>query len=210
MNEMLGRGSVMPPRKLALRELRLVYADALETYLVDGREAAPRRACEIGRLAIAQGISVLKIATVHHESLGRILIRLSRTVPFKDGLRRAGEFLVDAVSPYELAHRGSREAVLALRQLNEKMEREMQRIALAVHDEAGQLLYAARLAMSTAAEAASPPSQQRMAEIGAILNRAEQELRRVSHDLRPTILDDLGLVPALQFLGERVSRSMGI
>ncbi len=211
MNELFASGSVIPPRKLALRELRLVYPNALETYLVGASEASPRRACEIGRWAIAQGIGVLKLATVHHESLGRILIRLSRTVAFKDGLRRAGEFLADALSPYELAHRGSREAVLALRQLNEKMEREMQRIALAVHDEAGQLLYAARLAMSsTAAEAASPPVQQRMAEIGAILNRAEQELRRVSHDLRPTILDDLGLVPALQFLAERVSKSTGI
>src|SRR5260370_34104702 len=106
MNEMLGRGSVIPPRKLALRELRLVYADALETYLVDGREAAPRRACEIGRLAIAQGISVLKIATAHHESLRRTRIWLARTVPFTDGLRRPAEFLVDALWPYQLAHRG--------------------------------------------------------------------------------------------------------
>jgi signal transduction histidine kinase len=210
MDEMFARGSVIPPRKLALRELRLVYANTLETYLVEGPEASPRRACDLGRWAIEQGISVLKIATVHHESLGRILIRLSRAISFKDGLRRAGEFLVDALAPYELAHRGSREAVLALRQLNEKLEREMQRISLAVHDEAGQLLYAARLAMSTAAEGAIPPLQQRLAEIGAILNQAEQQLRQVSHDLRPTILDDLGLVPALKFLAEQVSRSTGI
>jgi signal transduction histidine kinase len=52
--------------------------------------------------------------------------------------------------------------------------------------------------------------RERLAEVEAILNRAEHELRQLSHDLRPAILDDLGLVPALQFLTERVAKSTGI
>ena len=192
MSEAVARGRGLSPRRLLLQELRLVYANALEEHLVDGTEASRRQACDIGRWAIAQGIGVLKTAIIHHECLGRILVRLSGSLPFKEGLRRAAEFLAEVLSQYELAHRRSREAVPALRALNEKMEREIQRIALAVHDEAGQLLYAARLAISAAADAASPTVRQRLAEVEAILNRAEQELRQLSHDLRPTILDDLG------------------
>src|SRR5438067_4593045 len=210
MSEAVARGRGLSPRRLLLQELRLVYANALEEHLVDGTEASRRQACDIGRWAIAQGIGVLKTAIIHHECLGRILVRLSGSLPFKEGLRRAAEFLAEVLSQYELAHRRSREAVPALRALNEKMEREIQRVARAVHDEAGQLLYAARLAISAAADAASPTVRQRLAEVEAILNRAEQELRQLSHDLRPTILDDLGLVPALQFLTERVSTSTGI
>jgi signal transduction histidine kinase len=86
------------------------------------------------------------------------------------------------------------------------MEREIQRIAHDVHDEAGPLLDAARLAMAGVADDLSPALQERFREIGAILDHAETELRRLSHELRPTMLDDLGLVPALQSLADRVSK----
>jgi signal transduction histidine kinase len=38
------------------------------------------------------------------------------------------------------------------------------------------------------------------------LNEVERHLRRYSHELRPTILDDLGWVPAIRFLAEGVSK----
>src|SRR6266849_3712422 len=195
-------------RKLVLRELRLTYSDALEEHLAAGTEISKRRALDIGHWAI--GVGATKVVAVHHECLGKILFRLAGTVSCKEGLRRAGDFLAEALSPYEQAHRGSCETIPALRQMNEKMEREIQRIALAVHDEAGQLLYAVHLAIATAAEASNPTVHQHLAEIGAMLQRAEQGLRRLSHELRPMILDDLGLAPALQSLAERISRTNGI
>jgi signal transduction histidine kinase len=65
---------------------------------------------------------------------------------------------------------------------------------------------AARLAMSGIAHDLSPALQERLEEVGTILDQVEKQLRRVSHELRPTILDDLGLVPALQFLADGISR----
>jgi signal transduction histidine kinase len=38
----------------------------------------------------------------------------------------------------------------------------------------------------------------------------ETQLRRLSHELRPTILDDLGLVPAVRFLAEGVAARTGL
>lgn len=43
-----------------------------------------------------------------------------------------------------------------------------------------------------------------------LLDRIEEHLRRLSHELRPTILDDLGLFPAIEFLAQGVSRRMGL
>jgi signal transduction histidine kinase len=42
------------------------------------------------------------------------------------------------------------------------------------------------------------------------LIEAEAQLRRLSHELRPTMLDDLGLMPALAFLSQGVSMRIGI
>jgi signal transduction histidine kinase len=100
--------------------------------------------------------------------------------------------------------------IFALRRLNETLEQEIQRIALAVHDEAGQLLVAARLGMSAVAKGLDPSAQERLQEVCAILDQLEAELRRLSHELWPTLLDDLGLVAALEFLASGVSRRSGL
>ena len=39
-----------------------------------------------------------------------------------------------------------------------------------------------------------------------LLNQVEKQLRRYSHELRPTVLDDLGWIPAIRFLAEGVSK----
>src|ERR1700757_4522493 len=61
---------------------------------------------------------------------------------------------------------------------------EIQRVAHAVHDEAGQRLVAARLAMQEVTDELSPSLQGRLQVVGAILDQAEEHLR----------------VPAVQFL----------
>src|SRR5882724_2799500 len=79
-----------------------------------------------------------------------------------------------------------RRAAEALRHLNEKLEEEVKRIAHALHDEAGQLLASVHIGL---------------ADVASDL---------LSHELRPTILDDLGLEPALEFLADGVSRRTGL
>jgi signal transduction histidine kinase len=199
-----------PPRMDETGDLARSYARTLEEYLAGGGEGALRRAYEIGRDAIAGGRSLLEIVTVHHTALADVLQRIRASASPEQDLDRAREVLFECLSPYEMAHRGFGEAVQALRRLNETLEHETQRIAHVVHDEAGQLLVAARLAMSGMAQELSPSLQGRLREVGTILDQAEKELRRLSHELRPAILDDLGLAPALQFLAAGVSKGTNL
>jgi signal transduction histidine kinase len=105
-----------------------------------------------------------------------------------------------------MAQRGFQDAVKALRQLNETLEEEIKRIAYAVHDEAGQLLVAVHLALAEVALELPEPQQPQFARIKEMLNQVEKHLRRYSHELRPTILDDLGWIPAIRFLAEGISK----
>jgi signal transduction histidine kinase len=191
-------------------DLERDYARALEEYLLIGGEEALRSAYEIGRTALADGKGVLAIAAMHHAAIASLLPDMSPSASVAQNLARAHEFFSESLSPYEIAHRGFQDATSALRQLNETLEQEIQRIAHAVHDEAGQLLFAARLAISNVAHDIDPTMLGRIQEIGAILDQVANELRTLSHELRPTILDDLGLVPALESLAESISTRAGL
>ena len=52
-----------------------------------------------------------------------------------------------------------------------------------------------------------PEAQQaQLTRIEELLNEVEKHLRRYSHELRPTILDDLGWIPAVRFLADGISK----
>ena len=98
----------------------------------------------------------------------------------------------------------------ALHRLNETLEERARHIAHELHDEASQLLVSVHIAIDGLAQTLPPSDQHTVEEIKALIEQIESELRRLSHELRPTILDDLGLVPALEFLSQGVSRRFGI
>jgi len=88
-------------------------------------------------------------------------------------------------------------------------EEEARRIARELHDEAGQLLASVHIALDGLAQrtAESAETIQRLHEL---LDRVEEQLRRLSRELRPTILDDLGLGPALEWLTQGIHQRTGI
>ena len=169
------------------------------------REAALARAYELGRRAIAEGLGVLEIVALH-----ACVLPLAALEVRAKAAEAAQAFFRESLSPFEMTHRASREANVALRRLNERLEEEAQRIAHALHDEAAQLLATVHVALAGLSGDLSPPAQRRLEEIRGLLDRVESELRRLSHELRPTMLDDLGLVPALQFLAEGVAQRTGV
>src|SRR6266481_4872874 len=193
-------------KKGKLENFEEEYRSSLCGYAAGGGELALGRAYELGRRALEEQVSVVELASLHHQVLID-LIRTSENEQRKEELlRSSAEFLSECVSPYEMAHRGFQDAVKALRQLNETLEEEIKRIAYAVHDEAGQLLVAVHLALAEVAMGMPEAQQEQFTRIKDLLNEVEKHLRRYSHELRPTILDDLGWVPAIRFLADGVSK----
>jgi PAS domain S-box-containing protein len=107
-----------------------------------------------------------------------------------------------------LAHRDALRN-LSARYLNAK-EEEAKRIAHQLHDEAGQITASIHLALAEIGRELPEPGRERLRQVTTYLDEIEDRLRRLSHELRPTILDDLGLRPALEFLAEGFSARTGI
>jgi len=187
-------------------KFEIEYAAALREYAMGGGEAVLGKAYELGRRAIAERKSLLELVSLYHQIL-RGLFESSPDRSSQEHLVSAGaDFLSECVSPYEMAQRGFQDAVKALRQLNETLEEEIKRIAYSVHDQAGQLLVAVHLGLANLAQELPEARRQQIHEIEELLNEVEKQLRRYSHELRPTILDDLGWIPAVRFLAEGVSK----
>ena len=188
------------------RALAEPYLKGLQDYLSGGGEHALGRGYEFGRAALADGHSILEILHLHHTVLQRLLEEANDSEKVVAVLRGAGAFITEVLSPYEMTNRGFREAVFALRHLNEMLELEVKRIAHALHDEAGQLLVAVHLALADVSRDLPVPLRERVGHVNVLLDQVDEQLRRLSHELRPTILDDLGLVPAIEFLAEGISK----
>jgi signal transduction histidine kinase len=80
-------------------------------------------------------------------------------------------------------------------------EEEARRIAHELHDEAGQLLAALHITLDDLA-ARVPAQDASFKRFREVLDQVEAQLRRLARELRPTILDDLGLAPALEWLAQ--------
>jgi len=185
------------------------YTAALQDSIRGGGEPALQQAYELGRRALAEGLGVLDMATMYHKALAAVLSRASTPEEKMLAIRAGASFFVESLSPFEMTHRGFRETNTTLRRLNQTLEEESKRIAHALHDEAGQLLASVHLALEEVA-GNLPPAREHLQKVKGLLDQIEGQLRRLSHELRPTILDDLGLLPALKFLAEGVAARTGL
>lgn len=94
--------------------------------------------------------------------------------------------------------------------LVEVQEQERRRIARELHDEIGQELTALRLNLEQSAASSEAPRNQGLREAQALVNKLLGLVRELSLDLRPTMLDDLGLLPALLWHFDRYFAHSGI
>ncbi|MDQ6692824.1 MAG: PAS domain-containing sensor histidine kinase [Chloroflexota bacterium] len=96
------------------------------------------------------------------------------------------------------------------RRLLEIQESERRHIARELHDEVGQTLTAIQINIETLQRAPEASSlQPRLQESVTLVEYALQQVRNLSLDLRPSLLDDLGLVSALLWYAERQSERTG-
>ena len=93
-------------------------------------------------------------------------------------------------------------------------EQEMRRISRELHDELAQTLGTLRietdrLREAVADEAVDTEAQRRLGAMRLLLDDAVASTRRIASDLRPLVLDDLGLVAALQWLVQAFMQRSG-
>jgi two-component system NarL family sensor kinase len=97
----------------------------------------------------------------------------------------------------------------------DSQEQERARLSRDLHDGISQWLVSIKLQIEAGIiRLGGTPDQQRQARASfertaEELNKVLGEVRRISHDLRPTLLDDLGLAAALDHLAEEFSQHSG-
>jgi len=99
-------------------------------------------------------------------------------------------------------------------QLMSAQEAERRRISRELHDEMGQTLTAMRINLAAVEEELGseclPTIRERLAETSWLVERTLEQMRELSFDLRPNMLDDLGLVPVLQWYIDKYAKRLSI
>ncbi|PKO04522.1 MAG: hypothetical protein CVU41_16460 [Chloroflexi bacterium HGW-Chloroflexi-3] len=88
-------------------------------------------------------------------------------------------------------------------------EEERRNLARELHDEIGQYLTALKLRL-VKDDGGKVMNMEQMEEAQGLVNELIRKVRQMSLDLRPSMLDDLGLLPALEWYFERYTHQTGI
>jgi signal transduction histidine kinase len=120
-----------------------------------------------------------------------------------DDVRIAEIFAGRAAVAVELSQRVARDA---LRRVVSAQELERRRLARELHDETGQALTSILLSLRTVEEAEDEHElRAAVGEVRELVRSTLQDVRQLAVELRPKVLDDFGLVAAL----ERLTQSFG-
>jgi signal transduction histidine kinase len=115
----------------------------------------------------------------------------------------------------EKQKRRSEQAEVELRRLSNKLVRvqedERKTISRELHDEVGQILTGLRMELGSLSRGeADEPFRERLDSVKALAEDALRAVRNLALLLRPSMLDDLGLGPALRWQAKEISRRSGI
>ena len=169
-------------------------------------------------LIILSGLVITVIANaVLLRRVGAPLARLARRMESVDLLRpgqrlpvNRGDEIGRVLAAFNrMLDRLERERQQSGRRVLAAQEAERIGIARDLHDEVGQLLTAALLQLNSVAESA-PAHRKEIDEARQAVRRALDEVRRISSELRPEVLEHLGLVSALTELSTTFARVSGV
>ena len=135
--------------------------------------------------------------------------RLGTTSSFNDeDVRLAESLAARAAIAVELSERVSRDTV---RRVVEAQENERARLARELHDETGQALTSILLGLKSLDDRVeTDEGRAAVAELRQLVVATLQDVRRLAVELRPAALDDFGLVPAIERLGDLSGEQGGV
>lgn len=164
--------------------------------------------------AVAAQVSFLAFAAFATAVIGEVWTRITRRTFFKrlelDHANAQLTALTDTL--HEQVADRTRELRALARHLSDVQERERRRLARELHDDLGQHLTAmrytaSRLERRVERDGASDDVIDLVEDLAALLEGTHTSLRSVLSGLRPRVLDELGLVPAVEWLCETLEQA---
>ncbi len=157
--------------------------------------------------------TIVGVSIVHQDELLGVLNvhTLGSTRAFNDdeiallqGIAdQAAQALVN-VRLFNEVRAGQRRLEQLSKRLVEAQETERRHIARELHDEIGQALTVLKINLQAiGAETGEEPVSQHLTDSLETVEQTLQQVRNLSLDLRPSLLDDLGLAPALRWFVDR-------
>jgi signal transduction histidine kinase len=126
----------------------------------------------------------------------------------EDDLRLAESLAARAAIAVDLSERVSRDSV---RRVVEAQELERARLARELHDETGQALTSILLGLKPLEQTAdSAEAREALTSVRELVISTLQDVRRLAVELRPSALDDFGLVPAVERLTDTFREQSGL
>jgi signal transduction histidine kinase len=92
----------------------------------------------------------------------------------------------------------------------EQHEEERRRLSRELHDETAQVFTAVKMELGVLREKVQPEQADRLSHVLELMDTGISSIRNVTNDLRPSLLDDLGLLPALRSLVADFTQRSGI
>jgi len=123
--------------------------------------------------------------------------------------QQVGAALENADLYHSLQHRNEQLARLSARMV-EQHEEERHRIRRELHDETAQVFSAVRMELGVIRQHSTPDVAGRLDHVLNLTDTGIQSIRNVTHRLRPSLLDDLGLAPALRSLATEFGERAGV
>jgi two-component system NarL family sensor kinase len=168
------------------------------------------------RWAVGTGVYIDDVLVTVANSRAEVEARVQRTFQYIGAIALIALLIVFG-SGMGLNLRERRLADAKLKKLTQRVfdaqEEERGRVARELHDGISQILVGVRYALDNARrklDRGDPAAGAPLAKGITTLGEAISEVRRISRDLRPGVLDDLGLGPALRTLAEDFGKRTGI
>lgn len=157
------------------------------------RLAGPMATLAVSARAIAAG----------SEKVLQVDARIAEVAPLAGALEQAAK-----ANAERRAH-AERERGFAL-QVAEAEDRERRRIAHDLHDDLGQILAAAQIRLAQLCRGGDAEAAAQAGDVLALVDLAASSTRSLAQQLAPAVLDELGLVPALEWLADELAQRFAL
>ena len=208
-------GNVVMVNQAALSLFGASRADDLIGWPIEGLIHPDHRAAARDRIErmLAGETGLYPAEEVYLKLDGSVFDVEVSAAPFTYNGRPAVQVIALDISQRKRADAALRDSRRQLQFLSKRVlevqEAERRRVAHELHDELGQALTAIKINLQGQQRLATPSPADPRSESLRIVDQALQQVRTLALALRPSMLDDLGLAPALKWMAEQSAAQSG-